>query len=73
MSDLHSCHACQHLHREAESWEMPHIWWWECSARPSMENLKSFPFRRTKCSSWEPVHRRASNKRGLGLAEGENL
>lgn len=45
-----SCYTCAHFHREEESWEMPHIWWYECSARPSMANLKSFPFTNTKCT-----------------------
>lgn len=44
-----SCHECKHLRHETESWEMPHIWWWECRANKGMENLKSFPFTNTRC------------------------
>lgn len=34
---------------------MPHIWWWECAARPAMANLTSFPFHNTECKSHAPV------------------
>lgn len=47
-----SCFNCAHLLRESESWEMPHIRWYECKARPSNVHLKSFPFRNTKCKHW---------------------
>lgn len=50
---MNSCYRCAHLHKETESWEMPHIWWWECSARPAMANLKSFPFSNTKCKDFK--------------------
>jgi len=50
-----SCYFCKHLHRETESWEMPHIWWWECSAKPSMANLSSFPFKDTMCKAFKQV------------------
>lgn len=48
-----SCYGCKHLRKETESWEMPHIWWWECTPRPAAPNLKSFPFANTKCKAWE--------------------
>jgi len=46
---VNACRRCAHLVRETESWEMPHIWWWECAAIPGRANLKSFPFAATKC------------------------
>lgn len=49
---VRSCYGCAHLLKETESWEMSHIWWWSCCERPAMENLKSFPFKRTKCASF---------------------
>lgn len=48
-----SCYGCVYLSKETESWEMPHIWWWECRKRPGVENLTSFPFRNTKCSVFQ--------------------
>lgn len=51
---MNSCYRCAHLHKEIECWEMPHIWWWECSARLGMANLRSFPFHSTKCKAWTP-------------------
>lgn len=53
---VNSCHGCANLHRATESWEMPHIWWWECLATNSA-NLRSFPFRRTKCPHWRAAVR----------------
>lgn len=50
----HSCYGCKHLRRESESWEMPHIQWWECSANESRANLLSFPFTNTKCRDFSP-------------------
>lgn len=52
----HSCYDCKHLRRETESWEMPHIRWWECSANKSRANLLSFPFRNTKCRDFSPAN-----------------
>lgn len=49
---MNRCGNCKHLTHQTESWEMPHIWWWECAARPAMANLKSFPFHNTKCKSF---------------------
>lgn len=51
---LPSCYECQHLYRERESWEMPHIAWWDCARRPAMINLRSFPFKATKCATFSP-------------------
>jgi hypothetical protein len=49
-----SCYGCRHLSHEYESWEMPHIEWWECSVRSSAMHLRSFPFLNTKCGDHEP-------------------
>jgi hypothetical protein len=49
---MKSCANCENYVREEESWEMPHIYWYECKARPGMENLTSFPFKNTKCKSF---------------------
>lgn len=46
------CRVCVHFIRQTESWEMPHIAWYECKKIPSMANLLSFPFRNTKCDQW---------------------
>ncbi len=43
MSNLKNCRDCKFLSRETESWEMSHIYWYECSARPQVENLE-LPF-----------------------------
>jgi len=52
-----SCRNCKHyhVHREEESWEMPHIFWYEysCSARPTIANLVQFPFKVTQCKQFE--------------------
>ena len=52
-----SCYTCKHRHsyRETESWEMPHIFWYEhvCDARPTIANLKQFPFTKTDCPKHE--------------------
>lgn len=52
-----SCVSCKHYHKfeEIESWEMPHIF--EiiriCDAKPTIVNLKQFPFRNAKCVKYE--------------------
>ena len=43
------CFDCRYLIKGYESWEMPHIEWWECKARPANEMLKGFPWKKTKC------------------------
>ena len=57
MTDTVSCYECKHREsfREYESWEMSHIWWWVhlCHARPSVANLRQFPFHNTTCESYE--------------------
>jgi len=55
---MNSCYTCKHRHshKETESWEMPHIFWWEhsCDTRPNIANLKQFPFKQTQCKEWIP-------------------
>lgn len=46
---MNNCRNCKFCHLETESWEMPSIYYYECSAIPSRANLPSFPFKRTKC------------------------
>lgn len=58
------CRKCQHFSRQTESWEMPHIWWFECGARPAMANLKSFPFHSTSCAKWKAIPERKYNLSG---------
>ena len=53
MTEERSCYTCRHLRRETESWEMPHIVYWSCRARPQNSMLWQFPFSRTKCAAWE--------------------
>jgi len=43
------CFSCVWLIRAEESWEMPHIWWYECGERPQNESLRGFPWKVTKC------------------------
>jgi hypothetical protein len=54
------CTNCVHYIRQEESWEMPHIFWYECKVVPSAANLKSFPYKNTKCKKFE----RKTNKVG---------
>ena len=60
---MNACHRCANLRREEESWEMPHIWWWECAYKEGMANLKSFPFRNTTCKGFTPID--ISKKHGI--------
>lgn len=52
-----SCYNCKHYscHKEVESWELSHIFWYvyNCSVKPSIANLKSFPFKNTSCKLFE--------------------
>jgi len=58
MTMANNCRACKYFLRAVESWEMPHIWWYECRARPGFSNLKSFPFHDTKCKAFTRVERK---------------
>lgn len=53
LRELVSCRDCKHFKIESDGWEMPHIAWPACSARPQMANLKSFPFMVTACWAFE--------------------
>lgn len=55
-----NCRNCGEFVREQESWEMPHIYWYECAARPGMANLPNWPFRNTKCKAF--VERKSYTK-----------
>jgi len=48
-----NCRDCANLARETESWEMPHIFWFECVAKPHVANLTSFPFKSTQCKEFK--------------------
>jgi len=52
---MNSCYSCKNYHRyrESESWELDYILWYVfvCDARPTIVNLKQFPFTNTKCKS----------------------
>lgn len=52
-----SCYTCKHRHshREEESWELSHIFWYvhSCDMRPTIANLKQFPFNTTSCEKYE--------------------
>lgn len=63
---MNSCYQCGHCFKDVGSWEMPHIWWWVCAARPGMPNLKSFPFRSTTCSKWV-ASKNVENRKPSGL------
>jgi len=60
-----SCRLCVNLRRETESWEMPHIWWWTCLYQESRANLKSFPYRRTKCKGFVAKPLDSPTSRGM--------
>lgn len=51
---LPGCFTCLHLHQGTESWEMPHIAWYECAFRPANEGLKGFPWKHTICKGHTP-------------------
>ena len=61
LREMNSCFTCKHRHshKKTESWELPHIFWWEhaCDARPGIANLKQFPFNKTECKEWKPNDR----------------
>ena len=52
-----SCFNCAFCVRETEAGEMPHIYWYECEARPANAMLKQFPFKRTTCKRWKLTRR----------------
>lgn len=48
-----SCMSCRYIRKEEESWEMSHIYWYECVKVPQNNNLCNFPFNNTKCKYFE--------------------
>ena len=60
-----SCYGCRYLVRDSESWEMPHIYWYECVAREANANLINFPFRNTTCKLWKKYVPIGSEKHDL--------
>ncbi len=56
MSKLPSCKNCQHLFTQTESWELSHIWWYECSEREFRPESK-FPFKHTKCKFYKEMNK----------------
>ncbi len=51
--DLVNCRDCMKLIRQTESWDMPWVFWYECKAKPFVENLRSFPFQNTRCKEFK--------------------
>ncbi len=49
-----ACRDCKNFVKQTESWDMPHIFWYECAAEVQMSNLRSFPFKRVRCKSFSP-------------------
>ena len=48
----HSCKTCKHYRPLLDDCEAG-SWVHECTARPGMDNLLSFPFKNTTCKAWE--------------------
>jgi hypothetical protein len=46
------CRSCRFFSKQIESWEMSHIWWYECTKHEHYVNLKSFPFK-NGCKSFK--------------------
>ena len=46
------CRECRFFSKEFESWEMPDIYWFNCSRHPQYTHLRSFPFENTKCADF---------------------
>ena len=47
------CTKCLHFFMDGEGGELPQFDYADCSEHPWRAYLKSFPFRDTKCKSWE--------------------
>jgi hypothetical protein len=47
------CVNCVHFFIDGEGWELPQYDFANCKARPNFANLKSFPFKNTKCRVYE--------------------
>ena len=59
-ASVRSCYGCSSLGKDGEHTDTPDgatgpwTWWYECHGTVGAENLKSFPFLKTKCSAWRP-------------------
>lgn len=51
--DAKSCRMCKYFFMESEGWEYQQYDYASCRKRPSMLWLKSFPFKNTKCKTFE--------------------
>lgn len=50
-----SCTDCRHYHYEEDNMDGYVLSaWLECDARPTVANLKQFPFKKTECESFAP-------------------
>ena len=58
----HTCYGCANLEHCYESWEMPHIQWYECAVHSGYANLTSFPFHNTKCPDWVKTAKKDGQK-----------
>jgi hypothetical protein len=47
------CADCVHFFIDGEGWELPQYDYANCKARPNFAYLKSFPFKNTKCKTYE--------------------
>jgi hypothetical protein len=47
------CTDCVYFFIDGEGWELPQYDYANCKRRPSMMWLKSFPFKNTKCKTYE--------------------
>lgn len=47
-----SCLKCNHLFMDGGGWELPQFDYPNCNKHPNLANLKSFPFKDTKCPSF---------------------
>jgi hypothetical protein len=50
---MNKCVDCIHFTIESEGWEYRQFDYADCKRRPNMMSLKSFPFKNTKCMTYE--------------------
>lgn len=48
-----ACKNCKHFFLDGDGWEYRQYDYADCKKRPSMMYLKSFPFKNTKCKTFE--------------------
>ena len=51
---MNKCISCIHFFIESEGFEYKQFDYPTCRRRPNMMYLKSFPFKDTKCNTYEP-------------------